>query len=131
MGGVACDPFPIVDTNKTFRYCDNITTKQRVQNMPGAKLKHKDESFDSLYKRYKRSVEKDGVLQEVRNREYYEKPSLIRKRAKAAAVKRQQRQAAIDNMSMEERKREAERAEKTAKKKEMSRRKRDTVTSPA
>lgn len=36
-------------------------------------------------RKFKKKVQEDGILQEVRNREYYEKPSLIRKKAKAAA----------------------------------------------
>ena len=32
-----------------------------------------------------------GIVQEVRKREYYEKPNQKRKRLKAAAVKRQQK----------------------------------------
>lgn len=60
--------------------------------MPSAGLRHEYESFEGLMKRWKRAVEKDGTLQELRKREYYEKPSTQRKRAKAAAVKRWQRQ---------------------------------------
>ena len=36
-------------------------------------------------RKFKKKVQEDGILQEVRNREYYEKPSLVRKKAKAAA----------------------------------------------
>ena len=61
--------------------------------MASAKLKHEKESFESLMRRFKRNVEKDGIIQEVRNREHYEKPSAIRKRANAAARKRLQRKS--------------------------------------
>ena len=43
-----------------------------------------DESFDSLLKRFNRKVQQDGILAEVRRREHYEKPSIRRKRKKAA-----------------------------------------------
>lgn len=59
--------------------------------MPGATRKHEKEKFESLMRRFKRAVEKDGVLQELRKREHFEKPSAIRKRAKTAAKKRHQR----------------------------------------
>lgn len=59
--------------------------------MPSAKLRHDKEHFESLLRRFKRAVEKDGTIQEVRNRKHYEKPSMVRKRAKAAARKRVQR----------------------------------------
>jgi len=55
--------------------------------MPFVKLKE-NEPFDVALRRFKRSCEKAGVLSEVRRREFYEKPTAVRKRKKAAAVKR-------------------------------------------
>jgi small subunit ribosomal protein S21 len=43
-----------------------------------------DESFDSLLKRFNRKVQTDGILAELRRGEHYEKPSVKRKRKKAA-----------------------------------------------
>jgi small subunit ribosomal protein S21 len=51
------------------------------------KLKE-NEPFDVALRRFKRSCEKAGVLAEVRRREFYEKPTAVRKRKAAAAVKR-------------------------------------------
>ena len=45
------------------------------------------ESFESLLRRFNRKVQQDGILSEARRREFYEKPSVKRKR-KAAARKR-------------------------------------------
>jgi small subunit ribosomal protein S21 len=42
----------------------------------------KDESFESALRRFKKKIEQEGVLREVRDRKYYEKPS-ERKRKKA------------------------------------------------
>ncbi|BCF91468.1 30S ribosomal protein S21 B [Paraburkholderia largidicola] len=39
-------------------------------------------------RRFKRTIEKNGLLTELRAREFYEKPTSERKRKKAAAVKR-------------------------------------------
>jgi len=39
-------------------------------------------------RRFKRTIEKNGLLTELRAREFYEKPTAERKRKKAAAVKR-------------------------------------------
>ncbi|MNT78713.1 30S ribosomal protein S21 [compost metagenome] len=39
-------------------------------------------------RRFKRAIEKTGLLTELRAREFYEKPTAERKRKKAAAVKR-------------------------------------------
>jgi small subunit ribosomal protein S21 len=43
-----------------------------------------NESFDSLLKRFNKKVQQDGILSEVRRHEHYEKPSVRRKRKRAA-----------------------------------------------
>lgn len=48
----------------------------------------KNESLDDALRRFKRSVTKAGTLQESRKREFYEKPSVKRKRKSEAARKR-------------------------------------------
>ena len=55
--------------------------------MPSVKIRE-NEPFDIALRRFKRSCEKAGILAEVRRREYYEKPTSVRKRQAAAAVKR-------------------------------------------
>ncbi|MCV2518677.1 MAG: 30S ribosomal protein S21 [Candidatus Lightella neohaematopini] len=55
--------------------------------MPVIKVRD-NEPFDIALRRFKRSCEKAGILAEVRRREFYEKPTSERKRAKAAAIKR-------------------------------------------
>jgi small subunit ribosomal protein S21 len=47
-----------------------------------------NEPFEVAMRRFKRTVEKNGLLTELRAREFYEKPTAERKRKKAAAVKR-------------------------------------------
>ncbi len=56
--------------------------------MPIIKIKE-NEPFDIALRRFKRSCEKSGILTEVRKREFYEKPTIKRKKAKASAIKRQ------------------------------------------
>lgn len=48
----------------------------------------KNESIDDALRRFKRAVSKTGTLQEVRKREFYEKPSVRRKKKSEAARKR-------------------------------------------
>ena len=48
----------------------------------------KNESLDTALKRFKRSCSRDGIIQEVRKREHYEKPSVKRKKKSEAARKR-------------------------------------------
>ncbi|MWN06390.1 30S ribosomal protein S21 [Gilliamella sp. Pra-s65] len=64
--------------------------------MPVIKVRE-NEPFDVALRRFKRSCEKAGVLAEVRNREFYEKPTTVRKRAKAAAVKRHAKKLEREN----------------------------------
>lgn len=40
----------------------------------------KNESLEDALRRFKRSVSKSGTIQEVRKREFYEKPSVRRKK---------------------------------------------------
>lgn len=47
-----------------------------------------NESLDNALRRFKRQTAKDGVIQEVRKREHYEKPSVKRKKKSEAARKR-------------------------------------------
>ena len=47
-----------------------------------------NESLDSALRRFKRATQRDGVIQEVRKREHYEKPSVKRKKKSEAARKR-------------------------------------------
>ena len=55
--------------------------------MPSVKVRE-NEPFEYALRRFKRSCEKAGVLAETRRREFYEKPTQVRKRKAAAAVKR-------------------------------------------
>ena len=55
--------------------------------MPTVRVKE-NEPFEVAMRRFKRTVEKTGLLTELRSREYYEKPTAERKRKLAAAVKR-------------------------------------------
>ncbi len=58
-----------------------------VYCMPNIKIRE-NESFDIALRRFKRLCEKSGVLSEIRKREFYEKPTILRKKAKASAIKR-------------------------------------------
>lgn len=48
----------------------------------------KNESLEDALRRFKRTVSKSGTIQEVRKREFYEKPSVKRKKKSEAARKR-------------------------------------------
>lgn len=55
--------------------------------MPGVRVLE-NESFENALKRFKKQCEKAGILSEVKRREYYEKPSVKRKKKALAARKR-------------------------------------------
>ena len=56
--------------------------------MPQIEVK-KDESFESALRRFKKKIEQEGILREVRDRKHYEKHSeRKRKKAKAAKTRR-------------------------------------------
>lgn len=54
-----------------------------------ALVKCKDsESFESAFRRFKKSCEKSGILSEVKKREHYEKPGVRLRKKSASARKR-------------------------------------------
>ena len=55
--------------------------------MPGVYVKE-DEPFENALKRFKKQVQKSGVLTETKKRRAYEKPSVKKKRKAMAARKR-------------------------------------------
>jgi small subunit ribosomal protein S21 len=51
------------------------------------------QSFEDAYRVFKKKVQADRTLSEVRRRRFFEKPSVIRKRKKAAKLRKSRRQA--------------------------------------
>ena len=64
--------------------------------MPLVKVKD-NEYFDYALRRFKRSCEKAGIINEHRKREFYEKPTQEKKRKKAAAVKREKKRVSREH----------------------------------
>lgn len=60
--------------------------------------KRPGESIDSLLRKFKRQVKNEGTLQELRAREYYEKPSIERVRKEKAAQQRTRLQQKADEL---------------------------------
>ena len=69
---------PLPDTERNLRNTFFMTMIRVKENEP----------FDVALRRFKRTIEKLGLLTDLRAREFYEKPTAERKRKKAAAVKR-------------------------------------------
>tara|TARA_B100000809_G_C14636406_1_gene350513 strand:- start:5 stop:217 length:213 start_codon:yes stop_codon:yes gene_type:complete len=53
--------------------------------------KHRNESFESMMRRFKKGCEKTDVLNEVKKREHFEKPSMMRRISRKMAVKKELR----------------------------------------
>ena len=56
--------------------------------LPGVYFTEEDYNFDIALRRFKKQVEKAGILSEMKKRQHFEKPSVMRKKKKAAARKR-------------------------------------------
>jgi small subunit ribosomal protein S21 len=65
---------------------NQVSSQERY--MPSVRVKE-NEPFEVAMRRFKRTIEKIGLLTDLRAREFYEKPTQERKRKAAAAVKRQ------------------------------------------
>jgi len=55
--------------------------------LPGLKVKD-TENYEGALRRFKKQCEKAGILSEIRRREFYEKPSIRKKKKSIAARKR-------------------------------------------
>lgn len=50
-----------------------------------------ERAFEKALRLFNKKVQASGLLREIRDREFYEKPSIVNKRKKDIAVKREQR----------------------------------------
>jgi len=57
-----------------------------------------DEVLERAIKRFKRIVEKEGIIREWKRREYFEKPSTIRNRKKKALIRKRMKKQRKLNM---------------------------------
>ena len=57
------------------------------------------ESIDQMLRKFKRKVKSEGTLQELRNREFFEKPSDKKKKEKKVAERRTKIQQQADQLT--------------------------------
>jgi small subunit ribosomal protein S21 len=67
-----------------FEICQR---KEVMSAMPVVHVRE-EESFENALRRFKRKVEKSGILTELRKRQHFEKPSVKRKRKAVQARKK-------------------------------------------
>ena len=66
-----------------FEVCSEGGTRDMTKTVV-----RKNESLEDALRRFKRTVSKSGTIQDVRKHEFYEKPSVKRKKKSEAARKR-------------------------------------------
>lgn len=54
----------------------------------------KDDNVEKALRKFKKKMQESGKLQKLRDREFYEKPTAVRKRKKSAAKNRWRKQLA-------------------------------------
>ena len=62
--------------------------------MYGKTVMVKDDNVDRALRKFKKKIQEDGLLNDLRDREFYEKPTTERKRKKSAAKNRWQKKLA-------------------------------------
>lgn len=62
--------------------------KYIMQKLRGRSVLVKDDNVERALRKFKKKIAETGLLNELRDREFYEKPTTARKRQKSAAVNR-------------------------------------------
>ena len=73
--------------------------RERPPHKKFQKRKPRPLSFDQMMRKFKKKIEKTGVLQEVKKRATYEKPAQRKQRKKKEAVRREQIRHEADSLS--------------------------------
>jgi len=68
--------------------------KPRDYSPRGTRVDVRDNNISQAMRRLKKILQSEGVFKELRDRRFFEKPSMTRKQAKAAAKKRWQKEQA-------------------------------------
>ena len=84
----AANPPQLANDLPTRAHPSNRCATPRIHSFMTTIRVKENEPFDVALRRFKRTIEKLGLLTDLRAREFYEKPTAERKRKKAAAVKR-------------------------------------------
>ncbi len=63
--------------------------------MPKIEIR-KDEPLDKALRKFKTRVRREGIIEELKKREFYEKPSERRRKDMARSVRREQRRRTED-----------------------------------
>jgi small subunit ribosomal protein S21 len=65
----------------------------------GTSVTVKDGNVEKALRKFKKKIQESGKLEELREREQYEKPTTSRRLAKNKAVRRHQKQVELDELA--------------------------------
>ena len=65
-----------------------MTSEFRKPQVRGNTVFVRDDNIEKALRKFKKKVADSGILQTLRNKEFYEKPTTAKKRAKSAAKNR-------------------------------------------
>jgi len=87
--------------NRNQKHSKNFQRKpkERTPQVFGNKVVVIDGNVDQALRKLKKKISNSGLMQELRDREHYEKPTQKRKVAKAMAKKREQKRVAKDTLN--------------------------------
>lgn len=75
-----------------------LRNKPNEKIISGLSVEVRNGDVNGALRKFKKKVQEDGILQDLRAKEFYEKPSVKRKKAKAAARARWLKKLARDEM---------------------------------
>jgi small subunit ribosomal protein S21 len=65
-----------------------MTSEFRKPQIVGNKVFVRDDNIEKAIRKFKKKVNDSGIMQTLKEKEFYQKPTTIRKRAKSAAINR-------------------------------------------
>ena len=74
--------------NNNRNYGNSTTNRQPKEQPKGLCVEVRNGDFNKALRIFKKKVQEAGIVQEIRERQHYVKPSEVRKKAKAAGRKR-------------------------------------------
>jgi len=80
-----------------FKHHNNRKPQEKEEGLKVTVRGDSAADFQKALRKFKKKVSNDGILQDLKEREYYEKPSAKRRKAKKAAINRHRRDLAKRN----------------------------------
>jgi len=71
---------------------------KQPNTLNGLRVEVVNDQVEKALRKFKKKVQESGLLQELREREFYEKPTTARKKAKNAARRRWQKKIASESL---------------------------------